>query len=317
MGKAHLAPTKLLKNMEGLEEAIRNTELPAIYQPLHHNCIAKLGALQYQKRIDWLRPLVEEKPSMYLDADADDPDHILRATQLLRQGRRFIELGLQSEDEIKPLLLFYGLTQVTGCLVTSLVKYQLSGGHGIKIDRDLNVRIDERGSFVRYLDMSALIGLRSRYQRFTLDETNSCFTKSSTSLYAKYTKPQPLNTIYSDFQEIMQMQPSAERNVSTDHGAYLLLFIASFLARYRPEIWKRIVDGLNQETAMVIYRRVMESLSDLCQRQAVTVFLTALGLPPNDVLERPNFHEVVEFYAWQVGLIPEIRKLQQARTEQH
>ena len=109
--------------MEGLEEQIRNTELPSIYRPLHHACITTFSNLGFQKRIEELSPSLVEKPSTYSHPDADDEGHVLRATQLLRQGRRFIEIGLQSEDEIKPLMLFYGLAQVAGCFVTSMFKY--------------------------------------------------------------------------------------------------------------------------------------------------------------------------------------------------
>ena len=167
--------------MEALEESIRNAELPSVYKSLHHECNKALISLKLQERIDALSSLLSEKPQMYITGQVNDKQ-VLMATQLLKQGRRFIELASQSEEEIKPVLLYYGVAQTCGFFVRSICNYPLSTGHGIKVQGDLNVLILSRGSFVRLLDVCTLLGLKSLYSRYIWDEQQSRFVESTSDL---------------------------------------------------------------------------------------------------------------------------------------
>lgn len=234
---------------------------------------------------------------MYTTGRVND-EQVLTATQLLRQGRRFIELGSQSEDEIKPVLLYYGVAQTCGFFVRSICTYPLSTGHGIKIQGDLNVQINSKGSFVRLLDVYSLLGVKSLYSKYHWDDSRSAFVESTSELRYPSSTPRPLETIYEDFAKINKMTPSSERNSSFDHAAYLLLFIASHLARYRPEKWKRIVEGIGNEQSMVVYRRVMEHATELHQKMGSAVFLpAAIGVSPRDVLTAGSMREVESMLA--------------------
>ncbi len=286
-----------LRYMVELEEHIRNAELPSVYKALHHDCKKVLVSLKLPERLDALAPLLSEKPQMYSSGHATDKK-VLMAAQFLRQGRRFIELGLQSEDEIKPLLLYYGVAQTCGFLVRSICNYPLSTGHGINVRDDLSVQILSKGSFVRLLDVCSLLGIKSLYSKYHWDESQSRFVESTSDLRYPYSVARPLETIYEDFATIVRMTPSSERNASFDHAAYLLLFIASYLARYRPEKWKRIVDGSGDEQSMVAYNRVMKYAPELRQKMASAIFVAAaIQTSPRDVLNAGSMRDVESIYS--------------------
>jgi hypothetical protein len=196
-------------------------------------------------------------------------------------------MGLQAEDEIKPLLLYYGVAQACGFFVCSICKYpDLSKSHGITVDEDLNVVVRDSGAFVRLLDVYSLFGTESQYCRFIWDEAQSTFVESQSS--KKYPFSKPLQTIYLDAAEILQMNPSAEKNVSLDHLSYLLLFVASHLARYRPEVWKSIVEGEGTDVSMTLYRRVMEEAKTFSQKVVGSILLASKGTSPRYFLNKDS-----------------------------
>lgn len=273
-----------------LSEWIRNLELPSLYIPMHREGITHLTQLGFPNRIGTLHDRLQDPPEAMSEEDTTNENHALRATQLLRQARRFIEMSSRSEDEIKPILLYYGIAQVCGFFVSSMCKYGLSGSHGIKVDENLNVSVLERGSFVRFLDVCSLLGVNSEFTKFQWNSAQNDFSESLSN--TKYPFSRSLNTLLEDLDRIIRSNPSLNRVASFDQVSYILLFVASHLARYRPELWKKIVEGQGQDTSMIAYRRVMENAQFFHYKVAGSVIAIARGLSPRHVLTASHWEEV-------------------------
>lgn len=263
-----------------LEELVRDLELPSVYRALHPNVLDTLAKMGFQARITEISGSLTEKPEMISRLD---DDQVLRATRRLMQGRKFIEMGIQADDEIKPLLLYYGLAQGCGFFVASMCNYPLSKSHGISIDENLNINVRKSGSFIRLLDVYSLLGAKSDYSRFLWDEIKSTFTESPSVRRYPFTKT--LQDMCEDFTAIHRMPESATQKATLDHAAYILLFAASHLARYRPEIWKKIVEGEGKDTSMFTYRRVMAMTKEFYDKVTGSVILATRGVSPKATLE--------------------------------
>jgi len=100
----------------------------------------------------------------------------------------------------------------------------------------------------------------------------------------KYPFSRSLGTMLSDFSHTIATTPSAERTATLDQASYILLFVASHLARYRPEAWKKIVEGQGQDTSMVIFRRIMENTKAFYHKVASSVLASEKGIPPRHLL---------------------------------
>ena len=263
-----------------------------MYMLVHNQGFPKLTQLGLPNRIQALSSSLADQPSMFTQSEIGDTNYVLRTTQLLRQGRRFITMGIKSEDEIKPILLFYGLAQVCGFFVSSICKYPLSRSHGITIDANLNVSVKSRGSFVRLLDVYSLLGLKSKYSKFLWDNAQNIFVQSTSLMQYPLTKS--LADLVANFDTLLISTSSNERTATLDHATYILLFVAGHLARYRPEIWKKIVDGQDHDTSMIEFRRTMESAQTLYHKMASAVFATMRGISPRHILESDSRQMVTE-----------------------
>ena len=227
--------------------------------------------------------LIDGEPTVLRQPSAE---HITRATQLLKQGRTFIQLGTEAQDETKPILLYYGLSQTWGFFVASFLDHgDLPRTHGLSVissTAGFRVKMHRSGAFTRLVDLLAILGIRSQYSSVLLDDTGKI---SESSSERKYPFDIPLETLHGYFAEHWKMTTSSHQGVLLDQDSYMLTFVASFFARYRPEVWKRIVEGLDGDTSMISFRGAFKRVP-LMYRKAVATFMGTVrhSAPENTLL---------------------------------
>jgi len=98
-----------------IREFGRALELPSYYREEHDKLRSHLHNWHFSDRIHQATSTghIEEPPRAL--GQPSDP-LVTRATQLLKQGRIFIQMGMKAQDEVKPILLYYGMSQVWGVL---------------------------------------------------------------------------------------------------------------------------------------------------------------------------------------------------------
>jgi len=227
--------------------------------------------------------LIDGEPTVVRQPSAE---HITRATQLLKQGRIFIQLGTEAQDEIKPILLYYGLSQTWGFFVASFLDHgDPPRTHGLSVTSStagFHVKMHRSGAFTRLVDLLAILGIQSQYSSVLLDDTGKI---SESTSERKYPFDISLGTLHSYFAEHWKMTSSMHQGMLLDQDSYMLTFVASFFARYRPEIWKRIVEGLDEDTPMISFRAAFKRVP-LMYRKAVAAFMGAVrhSSPKNTLL---------------------------------
>jgi len=143
-------------------------ELPSYYCLEHEKLRNHLGRLHFSDHVDQATRtgFIEEHPKALGQA----PNSLVtRVTQLLKQGRIFIQVGMEAQDEVKPILLYYGMSQVWGFFVASFVDHgRPPKSHGLAVgpsDSSFRVSMSQSGSFTRLVDLLAILGIQSEYSR--------------------------------------------------------------------------------------------------------------------------------------------------------
>ena len=80
------------------------------------------------------------------------------------------------------------------------------------------------------------------------------------------------------------------QSILLDEDCYMLNFLASHFARYRPEMWRRIVDGQDGETSMIHFRRAFQRVPRIYEKLVATVMGTARGTSPRNTLLQDMTH---------------------------
>ena len=108
--------------MEILEEISRDMELPNFYASIHDGVRSHLTRLGLEDRLNAIPSgVIPEMPTLIDQTTANQKSFKVRATRKLRQSRIYLDMAAKADDEIKPLLLYYGIAQLWGFFVSSCV----------------------------------------------------------------------------------------------------------------------------------------------------------------------------------------------------
>jgi len=173
-----------------------------------------------------------------------------------------------------------------GFFVTSLVDHGgLSTSHGLAVtpsDSGFRVSMSRSGSFTRLVDLLAILGIQSEYSRILWDSSTKDFSESSSA--RKYPFSILVENLHEYFEEHLRMTTVPHRTILLDEDCYMLNFVASHFARYRPEIWRRIVDGEGKETSMIHFRSAFQRIPLMYEKLVATFMGTARGTAPKNTL---------------------------------
>ncbi|MGA2310609.1 MAG: hypothetical protein ABSG57_13830 [Candidatus Bathyarchaeia archaeon] len=276
--------------MEILEEISRDMELPNFYAPIHDQIRNHLARLGLGSRLNAIPSgVIFEMPALIDQTTANQKSFKVRATRKLRQSRVFLDMAAKADDEIKPILLYYGIAQLWGFFVSSCVKHgSLSQSHGLKVleGPQLQIKFSGRGSFFRLVNLFSIFGISSQYSIIDWDPAKSKFIQKPIS--CPYTID--IGAFKKIFGEDLAKDGSRFGNTEVDLDCYVALFVASHLARYRPELWTEIVDGEDSDSSMVIYRRAFEKCSTTTMRVVGVLWGLSKGISPSSAFTSLSYN---------------------------
>jgi hypothetical protein len=233
-------------------------------------------------------------------------------TVFLREGIRFNSIADLASDSGKPVLKYYSLTMLQSFFSGSMVRFvNMNLHHGLTMKyasspKDIVVRIENHGKFSRIVDTYTLLGCDSRFNAFTLVGGEQVYVPSKTEF--SYTR-QPSLTL----PQISALRRETSREYRThtmyqgferDLLDYILLFAASNLARYRPSIWKEILDGEKSDYIVQI-RSAMDRVSVVTKRLVFAVEAAFRGdnvldvlVTPDSIFEENDNYDSGIFHGW-------------------
>ncbi|KFM20178.1 YaaC-like Protein [Marine Group I thaumarchaeote SCGC AAA799-P11] len=215
----------------------------AIFKTIHRN----LSSPNYPVICNTYKQKIEQKFHIDVPQIKDYSEYatsdFLRNVIFLKQAHNFGKLALNAIPEVKPLLLYYAENQLQAFFVYSIFHFKdNSFGHGLSISgnsyENIGVKIKEKGFFQRIVNAYTILG--SSWIFSPLELTGGNGLQERDDPYSFVTTP----TLR--LKELIEIKNHAKPHPNgyiLDQTDYLFLFLASFLARYKPDIWHEIVGG--------------------------------------------------------------------------
>ena len=211
---------------------------------------------------------------------------------------KFLELAINADLVIKPILLYYSCVQICGVYTRVFFDWQNdSRGHGLKCSHEsgnvanTKVHIDHKGQFPRLAATCFLLsGMPSCFSELVTYSSEPTLHIGPGELLEKFGKIEigyPITELTLD--ELVTFDYGKRlKNVREQHGfhkfkglpttAFLIdviaLFVGSSLARYDVIGWKNIVDGKNNS-----YRIFFEEAFERYQEKTIHYLLKMLENP--------------------------------------
>jgi len=140
-------------------------------------------------------------------------------------------------------------------------------------------------SYVRLINSFAVFGAKSPYSKICWDSSQSKLVLSSSP--TAYPIDLKVEDWYRIFTDHWKEDNSLRGEIVVDQDCYMLLFVASHLARYRPETWTEIVRGESSQPWMRLYRRAFERCRFMFEKVVLAVHYVSEGVSPRDALYYP------------------------------
>ena len=194
----------------------------------------------------------------------EDQESLVRQnTIFLRNSSEFWEAAQEVTEFIKPVLYHYSFQQFGAFFVYTMFKWPMpSSGHGIRCQlseniEEIGVEFRATGFFKRLLDTFIVLGRPTAYGSWIpLGSKEGVVFKENTIPLRIPTDRVKLTEIL-DFKPLSfakafkSMHPNAHYDRGLDYRLtdYLVIFIASNIARYRPNLWRMIISGRSKTEA--------------------------------------------------------------------
>jgi len=216
-------------------KSIRQNLINSGYQTLIDNFSTEKKHL---KLFDW--------PRLLSDSLINSNSFLINQTTLFSQGWYFGETAKTAPMDVKPLLYHYAENSLYAFFVYSLNSYiqPHASSHGMYIDWDedvdkIKVTLKPSGFFSRILDAYTLCKSKTHFSIFEFDISSNGF-KISDSPYSTIKQP---TILLSDLIRLREDLGENADGYLYDVIDFILLFFASSMARYRPNLWIELMRG--------------------------------------------------------------------------
>lgn len=181
-------------------------------------------------------PLVQEF------SNYSNPD-FLGNTIFLKQAQNFSKLGKTAMIALKPILLFDAENQIFAFFMNSIFHFNgPSQEYGLDLSGDtyenIGIEIKKSGFFQRVINTYAILGCTGAFSPFQRTRDNK-FEKLDKELDFTKTPTISLRKLI----EIKNASKPDSPGFIFDQIDFLFLFLASSLAKYKPDLWHSIVNG--------------------------------------------------------------------------
>jgi len=213
-------------------------------------------------------------------------------SELTRQNVALLKNALQlwndannTSDEVAPIIYHYSIHCFISFFVYTFFRWEPPHAisHGVRISKwseyihDMKIQILTKGLFQRFIDTWTLLGNCIAFSKWIPYYDDKIIFKENDHYLLKNSKTMTLKELidfnprefekkmYNSFKEKFLQSPigsSPIMQANNNLKNYLILFIASSIARYRPLIWESILIGETSEQNQFNYE-VIKSLVDL------------------------------------------------------
>jgi len=205
----------------------------------------------------------------------------------LKNAFEFLSYASNSPLEIQPILFHYSWQLFSSFFKHTFFKWNSRAtGHGIRIGRmegptDVEVELIDRstGSFQRLLDCLNVLGVPTLYGNWlpTPENKSLRFEKNELPHSLANRRKCPLTDILA-FMSTDQARKFVEeastiyreqgyslysdlvRSINEELLSYVIVFVASSMARYRPALWRKVIDA-SDESSSKMYDSVNDAYS--------------------------------------------------------
>lgn len=238
-------------------------------------------------------------PSIHLNVKVLD-EHVTDNIVFLKQAETFEELAKKSSMESKPILFHYAEEHLFMFFINTVFDFDgYGGGHGMVIKNKtkydlVGIKINQNGFFQKIMNTYSCL---SDYTPAVFSVCDSFHMKTKTSLLLL---SDIVNKRKSNFADVNM--PGARR----DRIDFLLIFIASSLARYSPSIWNEVASGRQDDSILYIEKafdrfdllktRLYYALYELYSKNKCSV-LSGSDMMYSDMNNSNPLHEIDPKYA--------------------
>lgn len=188
----------------------------------------------------------------------EDQEYLVRQnTIFLRNSHEFWEQSQEVTEFLKPILYYYSYQQFSAFFIYTMFKWPMrSSGHGISCSlnadmEEIAVEFRDTGFFKRLVDTLIVLGNPTAYGSWIPFGSGEgvVFRENNVDLRMPTDKVNLVDILdfkpFAFAEEFKSKYPNAHYDRGLDYRLtdYLVVFIASNIARYRPALWRTIIDG--------------------------------------------------------------------------
>ena len=266
-------------------------ELPYYYKQFQKEIV--IGKAFLQKNLENFKQEAESLACIIGDEDLESLSY--QNSIFKRNSRELLEESYKVSDRIRPIIAYYAVQQYAAFFIYTVFKYPItsvSAGHGLSIywgegkEANINsieVELHNTGFFRRFADTFTILGYPSAYSLWLpIQQENwqDVFVENFLSSRIEPSKVGLLSLMNFGFKEserATEFQQKFPKQVYSDIADwfltdFILLFVASDLARYRPQLWKQVLEGKSKNEAE--FNRRMKTVYDVFSIRSDSYFQT-------------------------------------------
>lgn len=228
------------------------------YKDFQRKIIKKL--MQKKKAdLEKYKAKTSDYPRVILEQNLEELSY--QNTIFLRNSFELWEWTQRVTDFIKPILFYYSWQQFNAFFIYTLFKWpRPSRGHGVACTfgglkpseiEEIKVEFRKMGSFRRLVDTFVVLGNPTAYGPWIPlgKKQGLIFKENKIDSRISIDKMKLVNILEFDpqkfYEKFKSMYPNRHYGFHIDVllTDFLLVFIASNIARYRPQLWNNVLDG--------------------------------------------------------------------------
>lgn len=239
--------------------------IPYVYDKYLHGLLKKLEEKNYKEAVDCFKNLSDksEIPYPLNIKNYRRNKRILHCTIFLKNAKEFFEAGKIASSDTNPIFYYYSISYLFSFLLHSLVDFDKPKlHHGIYVNTDngisgISYKYNMYGGFfervVHILSMldypssfsSFISGIDDNDQRILMSQKTDISISNKNALLLDKLLEHDSDKDYRNLELKIgyHIPPLRYEKTSAILRDFILIFVASAIARYRPALWRNIYSG--------------------------------------------------------------------------
>jgi hypothetical protein len=247
--------------------------IPYVYDKSLHGLLKKLEEKNYKEAVDCFKNLrnKSEIPYPLNIKNYRRKKRVLHCTIFLKNAKEFFEVGKIASSDTKPIFYYYSISYLFAFLLHSLVDFNKpKRHHGIYVNTNngiSGIRFNYNlsgGFFERLVHILSMLDYPSSFSSFISDfdnndqrillsqKTDISISNKNAILLDKLLE----HDFYNDHANLeskirSRISHPKYKKTSAILRDFILIFVASAIARYSPDLWRNIYSG--EDSKLIFY----------------------------------------------------------------